>query len=337
MGSRYPESDRKDQKEYREKLEKEISYYSFVQFIFQKQWQKLRDYAHEKDIEIVGDIPIFVALDSADVWANKKLFQLDTKGHPLCVAGVPPDYFSATGQLWGNPLYDWEAIEENDFEWWYNRIAASARLYNVIRFDHFIGVCQYYTIPYGSTDGRSGEWKKGPAQKLVDVMIKAAGETKIIAEDLGVSVQAVKDLLADNHLPGMKIIEFAFGGGADNEHMPHNYQANSVVYGGTHDNDTLAGYFGSCQWWEKDYACDYMGVKNKDSIEEIIDAVFRTAYGSVASVVIMQAQDLLGLGSEARMNMPSSMGNNWKWRLLPGQLTEKEAEKLRHLCRVYGR
>lgn len=322
---------------YASLLKEDIEFWKFVQFKFFEQWSALRAYANNAGISIIGDIPIYVAFDSADVWTHPDIFQLDENLTPIKVAGVPPDAFSDDGQLWGNPLYDWEKIEKGGFDWWRNRIAASANLYNVIRFDHFIGVSQYYTIPYGSKDGKTGEWKKGPGQKLIDVMMEAAGETKIIAEDLGVAVPEVKELLAKNHLPGMKIIEFAFGGGADNEHMPHNYIPNYVVYGGTHDNDTLAGYFSSCQWWEKDYACDYMGVRDKNSIQEIIDAVFRTAYGSVASVVLFQAQDLLGLGSEARMNMPSSMGNNWKWRLLPGQLGEKEAEKLRHLCRVYGR
>lgn len=318
-------------------LQDETEFWKFLQYKFYEQWTALRAYANNAGVSIIGDIPIYVAMDSADVWVHPDLFQLDENLTPIKVAGVPPDAFSDSGQLWGNPLYDWDVMEETGFLWWRERIKASARLYNVVRFDHFIGVTQYYTIPYGSADGKTGEWKKGPGQKLVDVMLEAAGDTKIVAEDLGIAVPEVKELLAKNHLPGMKIMEFAFDGGTDNEHLPHNFIPNYVVYGGTHDNDTLTGYFKTCPQWVRDYACEYMGTGNSDSIQGIVDAVFRTAYASVASAVIFQVQDLLGLGSEARMNTPSTQGNNWKWRLLPGQLTGREAEKLRHLTGVYGR
>ena len=318
--------------EYKE----QIKYYKFIQFLFFREWMKLKKYANEADIEIIGDIPFFVSFDSADVWANKELYQLDTKGHPLQVAGVPPDYFSATGQLWGNPLYRWDVQEKTDFAWWKERMKASARLYDVVRIDHFIGVTQYYAIPAGSEDGKTGEWLKGPGKKLTDAINMVIGDTKIIAEDLGIFVPEVKELLEETGYPGMKIIEFAFSGDRFNEHLPHMYSPNSVVYGGTHDNETLVGYFKpeARQWWELQYIADYMGVSHQ---HEVVDKVLKTAYASVASVVIFQAQDVLKLDSWARMNTPGTVGNNWRWRMKPGELTQDHINHLSWLVDTFGR
>ena len=238
---------------YREELKDEIDFWKFLQYKFYQQWGKLRAYANEQGISIIGDIPIYVALDSADVWTHPELFLLDEENlTPLKVAGVPPDAFSETGQLWGNPLYRWDVQEKTDFAWWKERMKASTRLYDVVRIDHFIGVTQYYAIPAGSEDGKTGEWLKGPGKKLTDAINMVIGDTKIIAEDLGIFVPEVKELLEETGYPGMKIIEFAFSGDRFNEHLPHMYSPNSVVYGGTHDNETLVGYFKpeARQWWE---------------------------------------------------------------------------------------
>ena len=320
----------------REELAEEIAFYKFQQFIFLKQWKALKAYANEKGIRIIGDIPIYVAFDSADTWANPVLFQFDEDNQPKAVAGCPPDAFSATGQLWGNPLYDWEKMEQTDFAWWRSRMKASAKLYDAVRIDHFIGVVQYYAIPYGAVTAKDGEWEKGPGKKLTDALDEAAGETKIIAEDLGVFCQEVKDLLAETGYPGMKIIEFAFSGDRFNEHLPHCYDPNSVVYGGTHDNETLAGYFKpeKRQWWELQYIADYLGAAHQS---EVVDRVFRAAYGSVASVAIFQMQDVLKLDNWARMNTPGTLGENWRWRLLPGQFTDERADYLSWLVDTFGR
>ena len=320
----------------REELAEEIAFYKFQQFMFLKQWKALKAYANEKGIRIIGDIPIYVAFDSADTWANPVLFQFDEDNQPKAVAGCPPDAFSATGQLWGNPLYDWEKMEQTDFAWWRSRMKASAKLYDAVRIDHFIGVVQYYAIPYGAVTAKDGEWEKGPGKKLTDALDEAAGETKIIAEDLGVFCQEVKDLLAETGYPGMKIIEFAFSGDRFNEHLPHCYDPNSVVYGGTHDNETLAGDFKpeKRQWWELQYIADYLGAAHQS---EVVDRVFRAAYGSVASVAIFQMQDVLKLDNWARMNTPGTLGENWRWRLVPGQFTDERADYLSWLVDTFGR
>lgn len=324
-------------KRYEELLREEIGYWKFLQFKFYEQWEQLKNYVNGLGISIIGDIPIYVALDSADVWTHPELFQLDPDTlTPLRVAGVPPDAFSDDGQLWRNPLYDWDKIEETGFAWWKDRMRASARLYDVVRIDHFIGVVQYYSIPYGAEDGKTGEWKQGPGKKLTDAIDEAAGDAKIIAEDLGIFCPAVKELLRETGYPGMKIIEFAFSGDRFNEHLPHCYEPNSVVYGGTHDNETLVGYFKpeARQWWELQYIADYLGAAHH---EEVPDKVFRAAYGSVASVAVFQMQDVLGLGNEARMNTPGTVGGNWKWRMKPGAFGERETGYLAFLVDTFGR
>lgn len=318
-------------------LAEETDYWKFLQYKFFEQWKKLKAYAVEQKIQIVGDIPIYVALDGADVWSHPEQFQLDEVNlTPVNVAGVPPDAFSEDGQLWGNPLYAWDKMEEDGFDWWKRRMKASAALYDVIRIDHFLGVVQYYSIPYGSKDAKGGKWNEGPGRKLTDAITEAIGETKIIAEDLGVFCQGVKDLLKVTGFPGMKVIEFAFGGDRMNEHLPHCYEPNMVVYGGTHDNETIVGYFDPKKekWWELQFVADYLGVTHQS---EVPDKVFRAAYGSVASVAIFQMQDVLRLDNRARMNTPGEVGANWKWRMKKGQFGKEQEEYLAKLVDVFGR
>lgn len=319
---------------YREELKDDIAFWKFCQYKFFEQWNNLRRYANEKGVEMIGDIPIYVAMDSADVWAHKDLFELDEDFKQINVAGVPPDAFSADGQLWGNPLYNWGRMEECDFEWWKQRMASNSKLYDYIRIDHFIGVVNYYSIDANCTNAKEGVWRKGPGIKLTNAIDSAIGDATIIAEDLGVVSQAVKDLLEETGYPGMNIIEFAFSGEADNSHLPHNYKPNSLVYGGTHDNETVVGYFGSQSAKELKYAYKYLGVNKKSDIPA---AVLRAAYASVAAIAIFQVQDILEKGNEARMNTPSTVGNNWKWRMLKGSLTKKKAKELKELAEFYAR
>lgn len=321
-------------KKYGELLCESVEYHKFCQYQFFRQWETLKAYANERNVELIGDIPIYVAPDSADIWEHPEYFQLDETLTPTKVAGVPPDAFSADGQLWGNPLYDWDAIEKTDFLWWRERMKASAKLYDCLRIDHFIGVVRYYSVPYGASNAKEGEWVWGPGKKLIQALKEEAGSTKIIAEDLGIVIPEVVELMEEEGLPGMKIIEFAYGGDNANPHLPHNYTPNSIVYGGTHDNETLAGHFHGKSGWEVEYAMEYMGIKEPD---RMIDRIFRTAYQSVASVAIFQVQDVLHLGNEARTNEPSTTGNNWKWRLHPGQLTYQEQGYLKRLVWVFRR
>lgn len=320
---------------YREELAEEIDFYEFIQYKFYEQWDKLKKYANDKGIEIIGDIPIYVAYDSVDVWVNAEEFLLDEDRRPVLVAGVPPDAFTELGQKWGNPIYDWEKMEKDGFIWWKERMGAMARLYDVIRIDHFLGVVKYYTIPAEDPDAREGEYHKGPGKKLTDAINSVIGDKKIIAEDLGVSIAEAAQLLEDNGYPGMKVLEFAFGGDRANDHLPYNYKtSNLVVYGGTHDNETLMGYFNSRGDWELGYAFDYLDTRDK---RRMVDQVFRAAYSSIANLVIFQTQDILKLGNEARMNFPSTQGNNWKWRLRPGQLGQQQINDMRYLASVFGR
>lgn len=319
---------------YKEELKDDIAFWKFCQFKFFEQWNKLRVYANESGIEIIGDIPIYVAMDSADVWAHKDLFELDEDFEQINVAGVPPDAFSEDGQLWGNPLYNWTRMEECDFEWWKQRMASNSKIYDYIRIDHFIGVVNYYSIEAGCENAKEGVWRQGPGKKLTDAIDSAIGDAKIIAEDLGIVSPAVRELLAETGYPGMNIIEFAFDGGPTNSHLPHNYKPNSLVYGGTHDNETVVGYFSSRSAADLKYAYKYLGVTKKS---EIPAAVLRAAYASVAAIAIFQVQDILELGNEARMNTPSTVGDNWKWRMLKGSLTKKKAKELKELAEFYAR
>ena len=319
---------------YEEQLSDDIGYWKFIQFEFYLQWNALKQYANSNGIEIIGDIPIYMGYDSVDVWANQGEFQLDENLTPIKVAGVPPDAFSDAGQKWGNPLYDYDKMEANGFSWWGKRMAASAKLYDVIRIDHFIGIVKYYTIPADMPDARQGEYRQGPGQKLLDVINESIGDKKIIAEDLGVEVPEVAKILKENGYPGMKVLEFAFGGDRKNPHLPYNYTQNLVCYGGTHDNETLLGFFEDRGDWELGYAYDYLDTRDKG---RMVDQVFRAAYSSVAVLTVFAVQDILKLGNWARMNLPSSMGNNWKWRMQKGQLGQHELECMRYLASVFDR
>lgn len=317
------------------KLEKEIRFWKFCQFKFFEQWMKLKTYANKKGIQIIGDIPLYVALDSADVWVNREDFQLDKNGCPTLVAGCPPDAFSDDGQKWGNPLYDWDAMEQNGFAWWKKRMLANAKLYDVIRIDHFIGVVRYYSIPANDDNAKNGRWRKGPGKKLTDAIEEVLGDGKIIAEDLGVSVPGVKKLMDKTGWPGMKILQFAFDGNTSHDYLPHNYTSrNIVVYAGTHDNETLVGYFRDKTEYELAFLYEYLNINSK---EEIADALIRLAYSSTANVVIFQMQDLLKLGNEARMNLPSTVGKNWRWRALRDSLDDERRTWIRTMAIIYRR
>ncbi len=320
-------------KKYRQKLDSEIRFQKFLQFKFYEQWMNLRSYANKKGIQIIGDIPIYVALDSSDVWANPTLFQLDPYRKPVDVAGCPPDAFSDYGQKWGNPLYDWDIMEKDGFSWWKKRMAASAKLYDVIRIDHFIGVVRYYKIPVNGVP-KEGTFAKGPGMKLIRAIDSVIGSTKIIAEDLGVVVPEVNQLVKESGYPGMKVFEFAFDGNTENEHALHNHEKNYVVYIGTHDNETIKGYIKNATPQNLTYMMRYLGVQKE---EEIIDALVRFMYMSVADTVIIQMQDLLGKDNSARMNLPSTIGQNWKWRMQEGEFTKGIRNKLRDLTKLYGR
>ena len=306
----------------------------FIQYLFSIQWKKLKAYANEKGIRIIGDIPIYVAFDSADTWGDPKLFQLDAKGYPTGVAGCPPDYFAATGQLWGNPLYDWEYHKKTGYAWWLRRMEHCFRLYDVVRIDHFRGFDEYYNVPYGDKTAEFGHWEKGPGYDLFAVMKKQLGDRAIIAEDLGFLTPGVKKLVKKTGYPGMKILEFAFDSGEENDYLPHNFDKNCVVYTGTHDNDTVIGWFAQLKRRDQAYTKSYLNIR---STKHISWELIRLAMASTADTAIIPMQDYLELGNEARINVPSTLGNNWNWRMRPGVCTGKLAERIRELTELYGR
>lgn len=316
-----------------------------LQFFFFDQWDALRSRAKAKGVRIVGDIPIFVAADSVDVWANRDLFLLKEDGSPIDVAGVPPDYFSADGQLWGNPLYDWAAHEATGFRWWIDRLRAALRLYDVVRIDHFRGFEAFWAVPAGQKTARKGEWRKAPGHELFKAIRAELGEDlPIIAEDLGLITEEVRDLRDRFDLPGMKILQFAFdfkegGKGLDprNAFLPHNYPRECVVYTGTHDNDTTRGWLDKAGVDERAFMAEYLGLPPSAGSAEIVDGLVREALKSVADLAVIPAQDLLGLGTEARMNIPSTLGGNWAWRLESDALDEELAGRLARMTRLYAR
>lgn len=316
---------------YKKKLAKEIAFYKFMQYCFAKQWRSLKDYANDKGIEIIGDIPIYVAFDSADTWANPLLFQLDDEGMPIAVAGCPPDCFCATGQLWGNPLYNWPYHKQTDFDWWMERIAYCYELYDVVRIDHFRGFESYYAIPYGDPTAEFGHWEPGPGYDLFERMEQVMGQRAVIAEDLGFLTDEVRDLVKKTGYPGMKIIEFAFSNYEDNDYLPHHYGRNTIVYTGTHDNETALGWFQNLSRKDKRFVREYCNCKrNKGMVQELI----RLAMMSVSETAIIPIQDYLELDNAARINTPSTLGENWKWRLLPGQFDEKTIQKMYELAKL---
>ena len=327
--------EKKAVKHYEKLLAEEIDFWRFCQYQFFRQWRALKKYANKRKIRIIGDIPLYMAMDSADVWTHGELFELDERKKPINVAGVPPDAFSADGQLWGNPLYNWKEMEKRGFAWWYMRMSLNAKLYDVIRIDHFIGIVNFWSIPAGSDTAINGKWRKGPGQKLTAVIKKATKGSDIIAEDLGVVGENVRKLIKKTGWPGMKILQFAFDGSSENEYLPHNLKStNCIIYGGTHDNETLEGYFGGRTKKENKFARQYLNVEED---KELTKAVIRAGYASIANIAIFQMQDILGLDNRARMNLPSTVGTNWRWRMLPGQFTEKHQKELKRLCCLYSR
>ena len=321
---------------YKKELEEECNFYEFLQYEFHEQWTKVKEYAHEKGIQIIGDVPIYVAFDSADTWANPELFQLDEKNLPLGVAGCPPDAFSATGQLWGNPLYNWAYHKKTGYDWWLKRIAYCFDLYDIVRIDHFRGFDEYYSIPYGDETAVNGHWEKGPGMDLFDTVKEKLGELDIIAEDLGFLTESVFQLLKDSGYPGMKVLQFAFDPSEDSDYLTYKYQRNCVVYTGTHDNDTTAGWFEKLSDGDREVALRYMNSFYTPKEEQHWDLI-ALAMRSTADTCIIPVQDFLGLGSEARINMPSTLGDNWKWRMTKGAFSEELKEKIRRMTKLYGR
>ena len=319
---------------YKNELADDIEYHNFIQFLFFKQWNDVKRYANENGIKIIGDIPIFVAADSSDAWANPEIFLFDEERKPVKVAGVPPDYFSATGQLWGNPLYNWEKLKETNYSWWVERVRANLSTCDIIRIDHFRGFEAYWAVPYGDETAVNGQWEPGPGIDLFNAIKSQLGELPIIAEDLGLMTQGVIDLREATGFPGMKILGFAFDSGEENDYLPHTYTKNCVVYTGTHDNDTLIGWFQKAKEEDRQFARDYLNSRSDDEIHW--DAI-RGAWSSVASMAISPVQDFLGLGSEARINTPGVAAGNWQWRLRHGVLTDELAERIAKLTRVYSR
>jgi len=328
----------------REQLQVQIEAHKYYQFLFFKQWFALKSYCNERDIKVIGDIPIFVAQDSADVWTNPDQFKLDQDGVPKVVAGVPPDYFSATGQLWGNPLYNWERMVADRFKWWIARVKATLQLVDIVRVDHFRGFAASWEIPGGDKTAERGRWVEAPGRELFATIRDALGVLPIIAEDLGVITPDVEKLRDDFGFPGMRILQFAFSSDTKNIDLPHNYHKNLVVYTGTHDNDTTVGWFRSVAGEgstrtakqitrERKFCMRYL---NTDG-EEIHWDFIRALLASVADTAIVPLQDLLGLGTEARMNLPNSTEGNWSWRFKDNALTDKVATRLRELTELYGR
>ena len=310
----------------------EIRFWQFVQFVFFQQWDAVRAAAHARGIRIIGDVPIYVACDSADVWGHRELFELDASGHPTFVAGVPPDYFSETGQRWGNPLYRWDEMRATNFKWWIARVRTNLRFADVLRLDHFRGFVAYWEIPANEPTAVHGQWKSGPGIALFDALRDALGGLPFIAEDLGHITQDVHELRNAIGVPGMRILQFGFGHD-DSPHLPHRYEPHTVAYTGTHDNDTARGWYESASAEERETATAYLGCTS----DSVAWCLIRAAYTSVAEMAIVPAQDILDLGSEARMNRPGATEGNWTWRVRPGALTHDHAARLRRLAKLTGR
>jgi 4-alpha-glucanotransferase len=319
----------------RQELAEQIEFHVFCQFVFFDQWRALRARAHERGIAIVGDIPVFVAHDSADVWAHQDLFKLDERGLPIVAAGVPPDYFSATGQLWGNPLYQWEAMAATGYDWWIKRFRHLLELVDLVRIDHFRGFEAAWEVPAGATTAVDGTWVKGPGGAVFQAIGTAlGGPPPVIAEDLGLITDEVRALLHSTGFPGMKVLQFAFGDQATNPYLPHNYaDPNCVVYTGTHDNDTTRGWYSAASEHEREHAARYLGT----DAAHIARDVMRAALGSIAKTALVPLQDVLDLGSEARMNTPGSVEENWTWRFQADQLDPERADCLAQMTVTYGR
>ncbi len=318
---------------YRDELSGEIKFQKFMQYVFFKQWYELKAYANSKEIKIIGDIPIYVAFDSSDTWSNPSAFYFDSEMNPIKVAGVPPDYFSKTGQLWGNPLYNWQALKETGYKWWIDRIKAVHELVDIIRIDHFRGFAGYWAVQYGETTATNGEWEKGPGEDLFWAIKNALGELPILAEDLGFLTQDVHELRDKFNFPSMKILEFGFDSKEGSPYIPHMLTANAVVYTGTHDNDTIVGWYKKAIPDDKKLVRDYMNTDGKEVAWDFI----RAAWSSVAVICLAPLQDVLSLGSEARMNTPSVASGNWQWRFKWEDITPKIKTRLKDFTKLYGR
>ena len=322
-------------REARERLGESMRFYQFVQYLFYQQWTNLRAYANERGIKIVGDLPIYVPLDSADVWSAPQEFLLDEQRRPRCVAGVPPDYFSADGQLWGNPIYDWGYMKQTGYAWWMRRMRSACTLFDCVRIDHFRGLSSYWSVDAGAKTARDGEWVKGPGTDFVDLLKAEFPSFEIIAEDLGFLTDEVRELLAESGFPGMKVLQFAFDAREPSNYLPHTYGRHCVCYAGTHDNTTVASWFGEANPDDAAFSVRYLGLNEQ---EGYVWGMLRGGMGSVANLFIAQMQDYLCLGNEARMNIPGTLGgNNWKWRLLPGEITDELIEKISVMTKMYGR
>ncbi len=324
----------KAMEKYKRKLRKEVRFWEYLQFVFFKQWWQLKNYANEHEIEIIGDIPVYVASDSSDTWSHPEIFQLDEKREPIKVAGCPPDAFSETGQLWGNPIYDWKKLEHRGYDWWIKRLEADCKLYDAVRIDHFRGFESYWEIPFGEKTAINGKWIEGPAMKLFDAIKESLGDLKIIAEDLGYLTQEVLDFRDASGFPGMKVMQFAFDTREESDYLPHNYDKHCIVYTGTHDNDTVAGWFANADSDDVDHAIKYLKLSEKEGYHW---GFIRGPWSPVGTVVMAQMQDFLNLGTEARMNIPSTIGGNWVWRVQKDLLTDDLAESIMDITKLYGR
>lgn len=326
--------DQKTLNHYKELLKEDIAFYQFLQFKAYQQWFNLKAYANKHDIEIIGDMPIYVSYDSSDVWANPKMFDLDHDRLPLHVAGVPPDNYALDGQLWGNPLYNWDVLEKNNFSWWVKRVQSSMELFDMIRIDHFIGFVNFFSISYGEKTARNGIWKKGPGKIFFDVIKKELGDVNIIAEDLGVITDDVRKLVKETGFPGMKLLQFAFDSREENDYIPHLYPTNVIAYTGTHDNQTTASWFDELPEEDLKYCINYI---NHQGVGSPVDSLIKTTLACVADTAIIPIQDYLHLKDEGRMNIPSTLGNNWRWRLLENEINDILAKKIEGFTELYGR
>ncbi|WP_252230177.1 4-alpha-glucanotransferase [Clostridium sp. ZBS15] len=321
---------------YREELKDEINFWTFIQYKFFEQWTNLKKYVNDLGIEIIGDIPIYVAEDSADIWANPKAFLLDEETLvPLKVSGCPPDNFAVTGQLWGNPIYNWDYIDKTNYKWWIDRMKQSSKLYDVIRIDHFRGFESYWSIPYGDPTAENGEWVKGPGMKLFNAIKKELGDIKIIAEDLGFLTDEVVKFREESGFPGMRVLQFAFVGDAANRDLPHNYEENCIAYTGTHDNNTFRGWLEKTGTEEEiEASIKYLGLNKEEGYNW---GFIRGVWSSKAYLSIALIQDFLNLGNESRINVPSTLGQNWRWRAKKDVFTDELAEKIHDITKIYGR
>ena len=318
----------------RRELCQAVEFWKGVQYLFFRQWGALRALAHEKGVAILGDVPIYVAYDSADVWANREQFQLDEEGRPVEVAGCPPDGFTEDGQLWGNPLFDWDHMRGENYRWWRDRVRHQFTRFDTLRIDHFRGFDAYYAIPYGDPNARRGQWRPGPGMELFRAIEADMGRRSIVAEDLGFLTDSVRRLLCDSGYPGMKVLQFAFGSGEDSDYLPHNYPRHCVVYTGTHDNDTILGWMADTPAYAVDEAKDYLRLTEAEGWNW---GMMRSVWASAGELAVVTMQDLLGLDSSARMNTPSTSEGNWQWRALPGAYSGDLADRLRHEMQVYRR